>query len=97
MSQLTFCAHSRQEVQSENQVASASRIGQDYCCHILADGRPSSFAYDVLVCEVQAQRSSLANSAIWEVLDASLLNNYHYKVRIKDKVEQSREWSSTFM
>ena len=25
------------------------------------------------------------------VLDASLLNTQHYKVRIKDKVEQSRE------
>ena len=29
------------------------------------------------------------------VLDATLLNNQHYKVRIKGKVEQSREWSST--
>ena len=29
------------------------------------------------------------------VLDASLLNTQHYKVRIKGKVEQSREWSST--
>ena len=28
------------------------------------------------------------------VLDASLLNTQHYKVRIKGKVEQSREWSS---
>ena len=28
------------------------------------------------------------------VLDASLLNSQHYKVRIKGKVEQSREWSS---
>ena len=30
------------------------------------------------------------------VLDAVLLNTQHYKVRIKDKVEQSREWSSAF-
>ena len=30
------------------------------------------------------------------VLDAALLNTQHYKVRIKGKVEQSREWSSTF-
>ena len=30
------------------------------------------------------------------VLDASLLNTQHYKVRIKGKVEQSREKSSTF-
>ena len=29
------------------------------------------------------------------VLDASLLNTQHYKVRIKGKVEQCREWSST--
>ena len=29
------------------------------------------------------------------VLDAALLNTQHYKVRIKGKVEQFREWSST--
>ena len=28
------------------------------------------------------------------VLDAALLNTQHYKVKIKSKVEQSREWSS---
>ena len=28
------------------------------------------------------------------VLDTSLLNTQHYKVGIKGKVEQSREWSS---
>ena len=28
------------------------------------------------------------------VLDASVLNTQHYKVWIKGKVEQSREWSS---
>ena len=28
------------------------------------------------------------------ILDASLLNTQHYKVQIKSKVEQSREWSS---
>ena len=28
-------------------------------------------------------------------LDAALLSTQHYKVRIKGKVEQSREWSST--
>ena len=28
------------------------------------------------------------------VLDAFLLNTQHYKVRIKGKVEHSREWSS---
>ena len=27
-------------------------------------------------------------------LDAALLNTQHYKLRIKGKVEQSREWSS---
>ena len=29
------------------------------------------------------------------VLDAALLNTQYYKLRIKGKVEQSREWSST--
>ena len=29
------------------------------------------------------------------VLDTILLNTQHYKVRIKGKVEQSREWGST--
>ena len=29
-----------------------------------------------------------------KVLDTTLLNTQHYKVRIKGKVEQSREWSS---
>ena len=28
------------------------------------------------------------------VLDTALLNIQHYKVRIKGKMEQSREWSS---
>ena len=28
------------------------------------------------------------------MLDAACLNTQHYKIRIKDKVEQSREWSS---
>ena len=28
------------------------------------------------------------------VLDAALLNTQHYKVKIKDKIEQSREGSS---
>ena len=28
------------------------------------------------------------------VLDATLLNTQHYKVQIKGKMEQSREWSS---
>ena len=27
------------------------------------------------------------------VLDAALFNTQHYKVRIKNKMEQSREWS----
>ena len=30
------------------------------------------------------------------VLDAVLLNTHHYKVRIKAKVEQSRDWSIAF-
>ena len=28
------------------------------------------------------------------VLDASLLNTEHYKISIKGKIEQSREWST---
>ena len=31
------------------------------------------------------------------VLGASLLNTQHYKVRIKGKVEQYREWSSALL
>ena len=31
------------------------------------------------------------------VPDAALLNTQHYKVRIKDKVEQSREWSNALL
>ena len=31
------------------------------------------------------------------VLDAALLNTQYYKIRIKGKVEQSREWSSTLL
>ena len=30
------------------------------------------------------------------VLDAAFLNTQHYKIRIKGKVEQSKEWSSAF-
>ena len=30
------------------------------------------------------------------VFDTDLLNTQHYKIRYKGKVEQSREWSSTF-
>ena len=31
------------------------------------------------------------------VLDVTLLNALHYKVRIKGKVEQSREWSCALL
>ena len=31
------------------------------------------------------------------VLDATLLSTHYYKVRIKGKVEQSREWISTLL
>ena len=31
------------------------------------------------------------------VLDAALVNTQHYKVWIKSKVKQSREWSSTLL
>ena len=30
------------------------------------------------------------------VLDVALLNTQHYKVRIKGKVEQSRQWGSSY-
>ena len=30
------------------------------------------------------------------VLDATLLNTQHYKVRIKGKVDESKEWSCAF-
>ena len=43
-------------------------------------------------------RGSIARQVISKtqkiVLDAALLNTQHYKVRIKGKVEQSREWGS---
>ena len=43
-------------------------------------------------------RSSISGRVIPKtqkmVLDAALLNTQQYKVRIKSKVEQSREWSS---
>ena len=43
-------------------------------------------------------RGSIADRVILKtfkiVLDAALRNTQHYKVSIKGKVEQSREWSS---
>ena len=42
---------------------------------------------------VQSQVESYQNLKK-KVLDAALLSTKHYKVRIKGKVEQSREWSS---
>ena len=42
---------------------------------------------------VQAQVESIPKTQKM-ALDAALLNTQHYKVRIKGKVEQSREWSS---
>ena len=44
---------------------------------------------------VQFQVESYKKKKKKKVLDATLLNTQHYKVRIKDKVEPSREWSST--
>ena len=43
--------------------------------------------------QVQSQVVMLKTQKI--VLDAALVSTHHYKVRIKGKVEQSREWSST--
>ncbi len=48
----------------------------------------------VLETGVQSQVESYQNLKM--VLDAALLNTQHYKVRVKDKVEQSRERSSPF-
>ena len=31
------------------------------------------------------------------VLDAALLSTQHFKVRIKDKKEESQEWSGAFL
>ena len=42
---------------------------------------------------VQSQVESYQRLKKKMVLDAALLNTQHYKVRIKGKVEQSREWS----
>ena len=42
---------------------------------------------------VQSQAESYQRLKKKMVLDATLFNTQHYKVRIKDKVEQSREWS----
>ena len=46
----------------------------------------------------QGDRGSIPGRVILKtqklVLDVTLFNTQHYKVRIKGKVEQSREWSS---
>ena len=42
---------------------------------------------------VQSQVESYQKLKKW-YLTAALLNTQHYKVRIKGKVEQSREWGS---
>ena len=42
---------------------------------------------------VQSQVEPIPNTQKM-VLGAALLNTQHYKIRIKGKVEQSREWSS---
>ena len=44
---------------------------------------------------VQSQVESYQIKKKKMVLDAALLNTQHYQVRIKGKVDQSREWSST--
>ena len=49
---------------------------------------------------ILGDQDSIPGRVIWKtqkmVLDASLLNTQHYKVWIKDKVEQSKERSGTF-
>ena len=39
-------------------------------------------------------RVSISGRVVPKTQNASLLNTQHYKVRIKGKVKQSREWSS---
>ena len=62
------------------------------CVYRAIDLKGRLFAYGPRV------RGSIAGLVITKtlkmVLDSSLLNTQHYKVRIKGKVEQSREWSS---
>ena len=43
----------------------------------------------------KAQKKKKKKKKKKKVLDATLLSTQHYKVRIKGKVEQSWEWSST--
>ena len=45
---------------------------------------------------VQSQVESYQRIKKKTVPDAALLNTLHYKVRIKGRVEQSREWSCSF-
>ena len=51
-----------------------------------------------LYSNVPGDQSSIPGQVISKtqkmVLDATLLSTQHYKVKIKGKVEQSREWSS---
>ena len=47
-----------------------------------------------MVQEIGVQSQVVIQKTKRTVLDTALLSTQHYKVRIKDKVEQSREWSS---
>ncbi len=42
-------------------------------------------------------RNSIPGQVIPKTQNVVLLNTQHYKVRIKGKVEQSREWSSALL
>ena len=77
-----------------------------YCCFIIEKGKWSKDVKDIgLVVRVLANDpgdlGSIPGRVIPKtqkmVLDAPLLNTQHYKVRIKDKVEQSKERSSTLL
>ena len=47
-----------------------------------------------MVRETGVQSQDESYQRLKMVLDVALLNIQHYKIRIKGKVEQSREWSS---
>ena len=49
-----------------------------------------------MVQETQVQSQFYSYQRLKKSTDAALLNTQHYKVRIKGKVQQYREWSSTF-
>ena len=73
-----------------------------HCHHSQFHFEPENvFENDRVFANGPGDRSSIPGQVIPKtqkmVLDAALLNSQHYKVRIKGKVEQSRERSSAFL